>query len=139
MLSAALIELFDRPDEILAELNGLGIPEVKYIAEKTVKMGVTGTSMRVMVNGEEEGTGEHHHEHLHDHHHDHGHGASSPEERMALLKYMLSHNAHHAEELHELAHTGNSEASELIHEAVDLIGQSNEKLERAIKLLEEDK
>ena len=69
MLSAALIELFDRPDEILAELNGFGIPGVKYIAEKTLKMGVTGTSMRVMVNGEEEGSDGHSHDHHHDHHH----------------------------------------------------------------------
>ncbi|MBR5968253.1 MAG: cobalt transporter [Lachnospiraceae bacterium] len=78
---------------------------------------------------------EHHH---HEHHHDHEHGASTPEERMALLKYMLSHNAHHAEELHDLAHGENSEASALIHEAVECIEKSNEKLAKAIELLEKE-
>ena len=43
---------------------------------------------------------------MHSHDHSHAHGQEvSPEERLALLKYMVQHNAHHAEELHELAHT----------------------------------
>ena len=50
----------------------------------------------------------HHHEH---HHHDHGHCHScgghcdhSPnEELMALMKYMVGHNAAHAKELADLA------------------------------------
>ena len=86
---------------------------------------------------------EHHHEHEHhehghhhDHEHHHEHGADSPEECLALLKYMLSHNAHHAEELHDLAHSTEGEARELIHEAVKDIEQSNEKLKKAVALLE---
>lgn len=63
---------------------------------------------------------------------------SSPEERLALLKYMLSHNAHHAEELHELAHSVSGEAHELIHLAVDRIEESNKMLEKAVCLLEND-
>ena len=75
--------------------------------------------------------------HEHDHPHGHAHGeASSPEETMALLTYMLGHNRHHAEELHELAHGVDSEeARELIHEAVDLLGDSNDKLAAALALL----
>ena len=52
--------------------------------EKTQKMGVTGTSARVLINGAEEVTEdvheghehdhEHHHEHDHEHNHDHDHG-----------------------------------------------------------------
>ena len=45
---------------------------------------------------------EHHHDHDHDHPHDHGH--TGLEERVAMLTYMLGHNQHHAQELHELAH-----------------------------------
>ena len=71
MLTAALLELFDDPEAMCKELNAMGIPGVEYRAEKTVKMGVTGTHMHVLVKGEEEG--EHHHEHEHDHHHDHDH------------------------------------------------------------------
>ena len=40
--------------------------------------------------------------HTHAHTHTHA-AASSPEEALALLKYMLDHNRHHAEELHDLA------------------------------------
>ena len=61
MLTAALLELFDDPEAMCKELNAMGIPGVEYRAEKTVKMGVTGTHMHVLVKGEEEG--EHHHEH----------------------------------------------------------------------------
>ena len=74
------------------------------------------------------------HSHDHEHHHDHDH--VSPEERLALLTYLLGHNRHHAEELHELAHGLDGEASELIHEAVSCIEESNRKIEAALKLLE---
>ena len=75
---------------------------------------------------------------MHDHDHPHVHGETvSKEERLALLKYMLGHNAHHAEELHELAHGCEGEAAELLHRAVDDIKASNQKLEEALKLLEE--
>ena len=60
----------------------------------------------------------HHHDHPHDHHHDHHHdhectgtcqGCASQcehtpmEELMALMKYMVGHNAAHAKELADLA------------------------------------
>ena len=75
--------------------------------------------------------------HDHDHPHPHSHAApSSPEETLALLNYMLGHNRHHAEELHELAHGVENEAARaLLHEAVDALGTSNEKLEAALALI----
>ena len=63
MLTGALLELFPNKEEVLAQLNGLGIPHVEYIAEKSVKCGVTGTHIRVLVKGEEEETDHHHHHH----------------------------------------------------------------------------
>lgn len=60
MLTAALLELFDDKDAILAELNALGIPGVQYVAEKSEKCGMVGTHMRVLVEGHEE-DGHHHH------------------------------------------------------------------------------
>ena len=61
--------------------------------------------------------------------------ASSPEETLALLKYMLGHNRHHAEELHELAHgVDNADAQALLHEAVELLTASSDKLAEALKL-----
>ena len=75
MLTAALAEVTGDIKKAENDLNSLGIPGVEYIIEKTEKMGVTGTSVRVMVNGAEEVTEDvnegHHHEH--DHHHDHEH------------------------------------------------------------------
>ena len=67
MLAASLLELFEDKDAILAELNALGIPGVRFAAEESVKCGVKGTHLSVTVHGEEED------EHLHDHggHHHH--------------------------------------------------------------------
>ena len=65
MLTAALTELLPDPDSFIDELNHLGITGVQYQKEPAVKCGITGTHIRVLVNGEEEG------EHGHVHHHDH--------------------------------------------------------------------
>lgn len=90
----------------------------------------------------------HAHEHTHTHadgtvhthtHADgttHSHGvASSPEEALAMLNYMLSHNRHHAEELHELAHCFEDEIADLVHDAVDRLEESNLLMEQALALL----
>lgn len=63
MLTAALVELFPDPVGILAELNGLGIPNVKFIRQKSIKCGITGTHMRVFIADEEECECGHHHHH----------------------------------------------------------------------------
>lgn len=82
-------------------------------------------------------TADHEHEiHEHDHAHTHSHAsASSPEEALALLKYMLDHNRHHAEELHDLAHSFDDVAGDLIHDAVDKLGESNDLIEQALSLI----
>ena len=49
---------------------------------------------------------------------------------------MVQHNAHHAEELHDLAHGCEGEAADLLHQAVTDIEESNKKIEAALKLLE---
>ena len=68
MLSAALLELFDKPDDVITKLNSIAPEGVSVSAEKTQKCGITGTQMHVVINGEEEGHGSHH-EHEHHHHH----------------------------------------------------------------------
>ena len=72
---------------------------------------------------------------MHDHPHPHTHKEHSPEETLALLAYMIDHNKHHADELHELAHSANDEAAALIHAAVDEFNAGNEKLEKALAIL----
>ena len=79
----------------------------------------------------------HTHAHTHEHGHDHGHTHEhhSPEETVALLAYMVTHNQHHAEELHELAHDVDGEAQQLLHDAVVDFTLGNEKLEEALRIL----
>jgi uncharacterized protein (TIGR00299 family) protein len=90
MLMAALLELHNNPAEFLNRLNNIGIPNVIVSAESSVKCGITGTRVKVVINGQEEEShdhghshGEHHHhEHSHDehdHHHDHNHEHSHDE------------------------------------------------------------
>ena len=72
MLSAALLELFDNRDEIVACLNGIGIPGVVFRADKVKSYDIVGTHMTVTWQGVEEEPGC---QHLHDvpEHHDHDH------------------------------------------------------------------
>ena len=60
MLTGALLELFPNPQEIVKELNALGIPGVTFVAEKSVKCGISGTHVRVLVAGHEEDERHHH-------------------------------------------------------------------------------
>ena len=72
----------------------------------------------------------------HDHHHHHD-APQEAGESLALLTYMLDHNRHHAEELHDLAHElsdeGKDAAAELLHEALEAYEQGNEKLAKALE------
>lgn len=61
MLTGALLELFPNREEILTQLNNLGIPHVKFLAEESMKCGIAGTHIRVLVAGEEEDDHHHHH------------------------------------------------------------------------------
>ena len=83
MLLASLAELTGDVKACEEKLNSLGIPDVTYEFEKSVKCGIEGTHAHVIVHGVEEDEhmhehGEHHHEHEHehaehDHHHEHEH------------------------------------------------------------------
>ncbi len=78
-------------------------------------------------------------EHAHPHDGTHARSAASPAETLALLNYLLGHNRSHAQELHDLAHGVADEAARaLLHEAVDALQASNDKLEAALKLLKEE-
>ncbi len=78
MLTAALYELLDddKKKVFLETINNAGLEGVTSAAEPSVKCGIKGTHMKVLVEGHEEGE-EHHHDHGHDHHHDHDHHHSS--------------------------------------------------------------
>ena len=109
-----------------------------------------------------EHTHEHTHEHSHPHDHDHLHGEAHThshdcsgqcegcasacshtpmEELMALMKYMVGHNASHARELAELAvqldHAGNHAAYEQVMAAVSDFEKGNLRLSAILASLKE--
>ena len=69
MLLASLAELTGDVKACEEKLNSLGIPDVTYNFEKSVKCGIEGTHARVVALGIEEDE----HMHEHDHHHEHTH------------------------------------------------------------------
>lgn len=96
---------------------------------------------------------EHAHEHGHSHSHEHSHSHSHPhshaedktqttDENLALLGYMLDHNRHHAEDLHELLHAleadNKKEAAALLSDALNLYNQGNDKLAEALAHIREN-
>ncbi len=71
MLLASLAELTGDVKACEEKLNSIGIPDVTYEFEKSVKCGIEGTHAHVVVHGVEED--EHMHEHEHEDHHEHEH------------------------------------------------------------------
>ena len=74
MMAAALLELVPEPQKIIEKLNAMGLPNVEFKLEPSVKCGIRGSHFSVIVNGTEEESCDVHHEHHHDnhcHHHDH--------------------------------------------------------------------
>ena len=51
MLTAALLDLFKEPEQIIDKLNRIGIPKVKYVIEDSEKCGIKGMHVRVLVDG----------------------------------------------------------------------------------------
>ena len=82
------------------------------------------------------------HVHIHDHEHDHSHGGTPMEELLALMKYMVSHNDAHAQELAGLAdqlkEAGKARAYEKIMDAVAGFDMANAKLDAVLKELTEE-
>ena len=92
MLTAALLELTEDRQAFVDRMNALGLPGVQVCAELAVKCGITGTHMKVTVDGaEEEAEDDHYHEHEHHHDHEHHHGDHD-------------HDHHHDHEYHHVHH-----------------------------------
>ena len=73
MLMAALLELRGNAKEFLGRLNNVGIPGVAVTAEPSVKCGICGTRVKVLVDGREEGVDGNDSHHGNNHSNDHGH------------------------------------------------------------------
>ena len=81
----------------------------------------------------------HSHDHLHEHGHEHHHSHAPMDELLALMKYMVGHNAAHAKELADLAakldEAGNHMAYHKVMDAVASFDQGNAQLAEVLKEL----
>lgn len=77
----------------------------------------------------------HDHSHDHDHEHLHAHDGVADAETVALLKYMLDHNIHHASELGDLADQLSGEARHQLQHAVEAFDQANGYLAAALEYM----
>lgn len=72
MITAALLGLFEKPEDMVQKLNALGVPGVEYMPGTVRKYGIQGNTMTVLVHGEdEENVLEDHQEPCHGHGHEH--------------------------------------------------------------------
>ncbi len=97
MLMAALLELIPDQQAFLDRMNSLGLPGVRLERETAVKCGITGTHMKVTVDGREEESED---VHDHDHHHDHDHAHDHSHEH----EHDHPHHEHEHEHNHDDAH-----------------------------------
>ena len=105
MLSAALLELLPEEEQrdFVEELNRLGIPKVCFRPEPSVKCGISGTHMTVLIDGAEEEVHDHVHTHEHDHEHEHEHDHVHEHDHAHEHEHSHEHEHDHAHE-HEHSH-----------------------------------
>ena len=105
MLMAALLELLPEKDTFLQKMQSLGLPGLEISAEPSVKCGITGTHMRVLIHGGEEGRPHVHaaEEHAHSH-------ADAPEAAHAHIHVHPHHHTDLNELTHRISHLNVSEA-----------------------------
>ena len=84
MIMAALLELHSNPEDFLRRFRDIGIPNLDITAKKSFKCGISGTHVKVAINGYQEESLDHNHDN------DHGHGRS--------------HDHHHHNHDHENEH-----------------------------------
>ena len=82
------------------------------------------------------------HSHVHDHTHSHDHSGEPMDEMLALMKYMVAHNAAHAQELAELAdqlkEAGKNRAYQKVMDAVASFDMANAQLDAVFKELAQE-
>ncbi len=78
MLASALVSLFENKDEILFELNSLGLPHTVIEYNTAEQCGITGSKLKIVISGEEEKPEE-------EHHHHHGRTLAETEEIIKAL------------------------------------------------------
>ena len=130
MLAASLLELHPEQEKVIKQLNEMGLPNVEFKLEPSVKCGITGKHFSVLVGGqEEESCDVHHHCHEHKHEqddecHHHDHCYEHKDCPHLVHNHEHKHHHHHNEECcshehhhcHEHEHCHHHEGHEHTHE-----------------------
>ncbi len=130
MLAASLLELHPEQEKVIKQLNEIGLPNVEFKLEPSVKCGITGKHFTVLVGGQEEESCDVHHHHCHEHHHEHDnechhHDHCHEHKDCPHLEYNHLHEHHHHHEeccshehhhCHEHEHCHHHEGHEHTHE-----------------------
>ena len=97
MLAGALLELIPDSADFCNKLNDIGLDDVRFSAEKSLKCGITGTKFKVFVHGEEEQSIDSpDRPHTHDDAHSHSHGNTHPHSREHSHPHSHSHSHEHS-------------------------------------------
>lgn len=102
MLTAALAELLSDPDAFVEEFQALGIPGVRMKKNSCRKMGITGTKITILVDGEEEYCDRHEHEGCMSDTHKHEECMSDTHEHEGCMSGTHEHDKHVSHEHHTL-------------------------------------
>ena len=123
MLTAALLELTGDRQAFTDRMNALGLPGVHVDAEPAVKCGITGTHMKVTVNGTEEEAGDDGHGHDHEHSgHEHGHDHHDHEHHDHEHEHDHHDHGHEHEHHHDHHHASMADIETLI-DSLDISGK----------------
>ena len=142
MLMAALLELRGNAKEFLDRLNNVGIPGVAVTAEPSVKCGICGTRVKVLIDGREEGVDgndSHHgnnesHDHGHNnngHHHDNNHSRDHGHNHQHDSNHRHNHGYNHRDHLDNNHSHGHEHSHRSYNDIEHLIG--NLKLSDSVK------
>lgn len=94
MFGGALLSLLPQEEQqsFINDFNNIGIPKVRVSALKSTSMGISGTKLQVLIDGEEEhhhhdkdSDCDHHHGHHGHHHHEHHHSD------LGEIEHIVSH------------------------------------------------
>lgn len=101
MIMGSLFELIEDKEGFLEKINSIGLEGVKVFPRESIKSGISGTNMAVVVNGlEEESIDVNHHHHHHDHHHEHEHEHNHEHQHDHDHEHTHDHDHHHDHHSH---------------------------------------
>ncbi len=114
MLMSALLELVPNKNVFLNKMNAIGIPNVMISAEESIKCGITGTHVNVLIKGEEEHSQDIDH---HGYRHPIQHDSLNKDTQHEDTQHVYTQDKHtHKHTHHEHIHNGHTQDEHTQHE-----------------------